>query len=103
MQPIFSILEQVDSTNNYAMAAVRSGTAIDGSCWFAKHQTKGKGQRGKQWKDEAGKNIAMSVIMKPKGAFAHNLFIINAFVANTVRAYCEKLTGKKGFTIKQAF
>lgn len=100
MQPIFSILQQVDSTNNYAMAAIRTGNAIDGSCWFTHHQTKGKGQRGKLWENEADKNIAMSVVVKPKGAFAHNLFILNAFVAITIRTFCEKCTSKRGFTIK---
>lgn len=100
MQPIFSILQQVDSTNNYAMAAIRNGTAIDGSCWFAKHQTNGKGQRGKQWENDADKNIAMSVVIKPKDSFAHNLFILNAFVANTIRSFCEKSTSQKGFAIK---
>jgi BirA family biotin operon repressor/biotin-[acetyl-CoA-carboxylase] ligase len=100
MQQLFSILQQVDSTNNYAMAAIRNGDARDGSCWFAMNQTAGKGQRGKVWKTKANENIAMSIVVESKPLFAYNLFNLNALAAVMLRDFCERATGKIGFTIK---
>ena len=62
---LFTILNTVDSTNNYAMQQVHDGLAKHGSAWFTTHQTAGKGQRGKHWTSEKGKNIAMSVVLEP--------------------------------------
>ena len=57
----FTIITSVDSTNNYAMAKIRDGTAKHGDCWFTYEQTHGKGRRGKVWKVEKGKNILLSI------------------------------------------
>ena len=57
----FTILTSVDSTNNYAMAKIRDGTAKHGDAWFTYEQTHGKGRRGKVWKVEKGKNIVLSI------------------------------------------
>jgi BirA family biotin operon repressor/biotin-[acetyl-CoA-carboxylase] ligase len=62
----FAILDTVDSTNNYAMQQVQQGLAKHGMCWFAIEQTAGKGQRGKNWAGEQGKNIAMSLVLEPE-------------------------------------
>ena len=62
----FVILEQVDSTNNYAMAKVHAGMAKHGHAWFSDHQTAGKGQRGKVWVTGVGQNIALSITLNPK-------------------------------------
>ena len=43
------ILDRVDSTNNYAMALIQKGVAMDGTAVFAREQTSGKGRRGRQW------------------------------------------------------
>lgn len=61
----FTILDTVGSTNNYAMQQVHDGLAKHGQAWFATEQTAGKGQRGKNWASEKGKNIAMSLVMIP--------------------------------------
>ncbi|MEO6452722.1 MAG: biotin--[acetyl-CoA-carboxylase] ligase, partial [Ginsengibacter sp.] len=60
---LFVILEQVDSTNNYAMQQVHSGKAREGDAWFAIEQTKGKGRRDKHWIAKKGENIILSVIV----------------------------------------
>ena len=57
----FTILNSVDSTNNYAMAKLRDGIAKHGEAWFTYEQTHGKGRRGKVWKVEKGKNILLSI------------------------------------------
>jgi len=60
-----TILESVDSTNNYAMAKVRTGLAKHGDGFFAMAQVNGKGQRGKAWITEPGTNIILTLVMQP--------------------------------------
>jgi len=77
----FRILDTVDSTNNYAMGKVHAGLANHGMAWFANEQTAGKGQRGKTWKTEKGKNIAMSLVLQPQRFIAGPQFYLSAAVA----------------------
>jgi BirA family transcriptional regulator, biotin operon repressor / biotin---[acetyl-CoA-carboxylase] ligase len=77
----FRILDTVDSTNNYAMEKVHAGLASHGMVWFAQEQTAGKGQRGKSWKTEPGKNIAMSLVLEPRQLNARQQFYLSAAVA----------------------
>ena len=79
----FNILDTVDSTNNYAMAQIHAGKAKHGMCWFAKEQTAGKGQRGKHWTTEPGKNIAMSLVLKPGQLKISHQFHLSALAALT--------------------
>ena len=77
----FIILNQVDSTNNYAMAMVHEGMAKHGKAIFSHYQTAGKGQRGKAWQMEKDQNIALSVIMNPKELNLHHPFQLSVVVA----------------------
>jgi len=56
------ILDTVDSTNNYAMGLIKTGGLSGKNAVFARNQTAGKGQRGKQWNANPGENIILSVI-----------------------------------------
>jgi BirA family biotin operon repressor/biotin-[acetyl-CoA-carboxylase] ligase len=77
----FTILDTVDSTNNYAMARINDGLAKHGMVWFANEQTAGKGQRGKDWKSEKAKNIAMSLVLEPEKLNISSQFHLSAAVA----------------------
>lgn len=77
----FTILDTVDSTNNYAMQQVQDGLAKHGRAWFANEQTAGKGQRGKSWTGEKGKNIAMSLVLEPGQCKITRQFHLSAVVA----------------------
>lgn len=94
---LFSILDSIDSTNNYAMAKVHEGLAKHGMAWFARDQTAGKGQRGKVWQSRAGQNVALSIVLKPKGIFYSNPFLLNALVAVTCRQFFSAKAGKDIF------
>lgn len=94
---LFNILDSVDSTNNYAMAKLHEGLATHGMAWFAKEQTAGKGQRGKQWQSEPGNNILLSIICKPAPAFISNPFFLSALVATTCADFLQKITGELFF------
>jgi BirA family biotin operon repressor/biotin-[acetyl-CoA-carboxylase] ligase len=60
-----TILQSVESTNNYAMAKVHAGLAKHGETWLALEQTAGKGQRGKAWQSAPGDNIIFTTVLKP--------------------------------------
>ncbi len=77
----FTILDTVDSTNNYAMARIDDGLAKHGMAWFANEQTAGKGQRGKTWASEKGKNIAMSLVLSPEQLKITSHFHLSAVIA----------------------
>ncbi|HZI68709.1 MAG TPA: biotin--[acetyl-CoA-carboxylase] ligase [Hanamia sp.] len=55
------ILDSVDSTNNYAMALIKTGKINSATAVFAKEQTDGKGRRGRDWKSKPSENIILSV------------------------------------------
>ncbi|MEO6406340.1 MAG: biotin--[acetyl-CoA-carboxylase] ligase [Ferruginibacter sp.] len=78
---LFSILDSVDSTNNYAMAMLHEGLAIHGQAWFSALQTEGKGQREKKWYSRPGENIALSIALLPGSLFQGKQFLFNAFIS----------------------
>jgi len=78
---LFSILDSVDSTNNYAMGEVHAGLARHGQAWFANEQTGGKGQRGKKWETGRNENIALSIAVVPRGLSPRQQFRLSVAVA----------------------
>jgi BirA family biotin operon repressor/biotin-[acetyl-CoA-carboxylase] ligase len=78
---LFSILDSVDSTNNYAMGKVHAGLAKHGMVWFAHEQTAGKGQRGKKWQTGKGENIALSIVLVPEGLKVSQQFRVSVAVS----------------------
>ena len=80
-QGLFSILDSVDSSNNYAMAKVHAGLAKHGMAWFAQEQTAGKGQRGRVWQTGKGENIALSIALEPHPLPIRDQFQLSAAVA----------------------
>ncbi len=89
----FTILDTVDSTNNYAMGSIHAGLAKHGSLYFTNEQTAGKGQRGKSWTMEKGKNIAMSLVLDPSLLQISNQFHLSAAVALTCFEFFDTLAG----------
>ena len=83
----FEVLDTVDSTNNYAMAKIAAGKAKDGMVFFAKKQTDGKGQRGKQWHSQPGQNIILSVIFAADTLKLPQPYLFNMLMATTVQQF----------------
>lgn len=96
-EQLFHILDSVDSTNNYAMARINEGMAQHGMAWFAREQTQGKGQRGRQWHSQADSNILMSIAIMPTPALALNPFFLSALVAETCNSFLRKISGEDFF------
>ncbi len=89
----FTILDSVDSTNNYAMAKVHAGLAKHGDAFFTMNQTNGKGQRGKQWHSANGKNITISIIIDPFPLTIPKQFNLSAMVALACLNFYGKYAG----------
>ncbi|MGH7197123.1 MAG: biotin--[acetyl-CoA-carboxylase] ligase [Candidatus Omnitrophota bacterium] len=57
--------DAVDSTNDAAFGLGEKG-AKEGACVFAEYQKKGRGRRGRSWVSPKGKNLILSVLLRPK-------------------------------------
>ncbi|RYG06419.1 MAG: biotin--[acetyl-CoA-carboxylase] ligase, partial [Chitinophagaceae bacterium] len=86
---LFYLLDSVDSTNNYAMANVHAGMATHGMAWFANEQTNGKGQRGKSWEAASGKNIILSIAIKPPVVLQQQPFLLSCLVATACAEFMQ--------------
>jgi BirA family transcriptional regulator, biotin operon repressor / biotin---[acetyl-CoA-carboxylase] ligase len=58
-------LDKTESTNDFASSLLANQNVFEGTVVFTHCQTSGKGQRGKAWHSEPGKNLTISVIFKP--------------------------------------
>ncbi len=59
-------LDTVDSSNNYAMAAVDDGRAGHGFTVVARRQSAGRGQRGRAWfSGDKAESLLMSTVLRP--------------------------------------
>ena len=67
--------------------------AQPGIAVFAHHQTKGKGQRNKQWQSEANKNIAISIILSPAPLLLSQSFFISMATALAVQRFYSTYAG----------
>ena len=91
----FIELTSVDSTNNYAMAQAQNGTARHGTTYFAHAQTAGKGQRGKSWTTDEGKNLILSVVLEPDDLDPEQSFLLSATIANGCYDFFKSYAGSE--------
>lgn len=89
----FIHLSEIDSTNNYALDLIKKQKAVSGTVVFAEKQTKGKGQRGKQWHSKAYENIILSIILDVSKILIQKQFILNAFAAVACYDFFKKYAG----------
>lgn len=90
----FIELQSTDSTNNYALAQIHAGLAQNLDAYFALEQTAGRGQRGKLWTSEPGKNIQLSLVLKQPALPLANQFIMSAAVASAVHHFLSAYAGE---------
>ena len=72
------------------MQMVHDGMAKHGFAFAALHQTAGKGQRGRAWQAQPGKNIALSVVIKTETLKAEQQFLLSMSVAMAVYEFIKK-------------
>jgi len=77
-------LPQCDSTNNIAHDLLIKNKATEGCVVITSAQTRGRGQRGNSWEAEPGKNITLSVVLKPSFVAVAKQFSLNIAVSLAV-------------------
>jgi len=65
-------LDEIDSTNEYAKRI--APTAPEGTVVVARHQTAGKGRKGRRWTSPRG-GLWMSVVLKPRNVDPRLVFV----------------------------
>ena len=76
-------LDSVDSTNNYT-ATLLNGNVPEGTVVITREQTAGRGQRANSWVSEAGKNLTVTYVLRPKFLCISDQFILNKAIALAV-------------------
>lgn len=89
----FIELHTIESTNNYAMGVVHEGLAQHGTAVFAHEQTKGKGQRNREWVSEKDQNIALTIIIEPKELAVSESFFLSMCIAVSTRKFVSNYLG----------
>lgn len=74
------------STNDIALEMARKSDITEGTVIITDEQLKGRGQRGNEWVTSAGKNITMSIVLKPKFVKASRQFFLNMAISLAVNA-----------------
>lgn len=91
----FIYLPSCHSTNDIAREIVSNSQVQEGTTIVTSDQTAGKGQRGNKWEAEPGKNLTLSVILKPKGLPASRQFLLNICISLAVYEVLAKYLGEK--------
>ena len=92
-------LDEVDSTNRYALDLVRRNRTTQGLVVSAKFQSEGRGQRGKHWVAEPDENALFSIIYYPE-AGVEKQFEYNQRVAVGLWMGIKSLMPAEEVTIK---
>jgi len=90
-----TILDEVESSNNYATGLALQGLAKHGHAILARFQSKGKGQRGRSWQGAPGQNIALSVVLDTKGISLTRNFELSMAIALGVFDFFSHYGGEK--------
>jgi len=83
--------ETVDSTQA-VLGQLAADGAPEGTIVVARHQTAGRGSRGKQWWDAPGESLMFSALLRPPGpiAWAPQLSLVSGVaVVDALRARCD--------------
>ncbi|WP_421918125.1 biotin--[acetyl-CoA-carboxylase] ligase [Marinifilum sp.] len=57
---------KINSTNNFALELLKSRNPAAGTVVLTLNQTKGRGQQTNSWESESGKNLTISIILRPE-------------------------------------
>ncbi|HXB42327.1 MAG TPA: biotin--[acetyl-CoA-carboxylase] ligase [Bacteroidia bacterium] len=77
-------LDEIPSTNTYAMGLLKQGNLTEGTLIKAIYQTEGRGQYGNNWQAEKGKNLTFSLVMQPLFLAAEKQFYLSKITSLAV-------------------
>ena len=91
-------LEQTASTNTHL--ATIAANAPHGTVVSTRCQTAGRGQRGNSWESAPGRNITMSILMRPQGLLAREQFAISQAVSMAIVTVLRQYIKRERVSIK---
>jgi BirA family biotin operon repressor/biotin-[acetyl-CoA-carboxylase] ligase len=83
------------STNTLALELSQQRNIAEGSVVITNHQTAGRGQRGNTWESQQGKNLTLSLFVKPAFLSVKNQFYLNIFTCLAIYDTLRALTDVK--------
>jgi BirA family biotin operon repressor/biotin-[acetyl-CoA-carboxylase] ligase len=88
--------ETLPSTNDHLKELSLSGNVEEGTVILALNQTRGRGQMDREWNSEPGKNITLSLFLKPADLKAPEAFLLSKSIAISVYETILRFTKSKG-------
>ena len=77
------------STNSYAMELASKSNPSEGTLIITDDQSAGQGQYGSQWHSSAGKNLTLSLILRPNFLLARQQFLLSQAIALSVHDFLK--------------
>lgn len=78
-------MESVDSTNKVAIDMINTNGLAEGTVIWADEQTSGRGYADNFWESEKGKNLTMSIVIKPLFIEPARQFAITEMISVAIR------------------
>ena len=88
------VLQETDSTNNYANCQIAESEVPEGAVFLAYSQKNGRGQANNQWESEAGKNLTFSLVLKPRFLEISDQFMISKVVTLGIHSSLKNYIGQ---------
>ena len=92
------VLQEVDSSNNYANRLILTDSAEHGAVVLTHYQKNGKGQAENHWESEANKNLLASIILFPDFIPADKQFYLSKItslaITDLLEMYSDNITIK---------
>jgi BirA family biotin operon repressor/biotin-[acetyl-CoA-carboxylase] ligase len=90
--------EKVDSTNDYLQRMIKDKKLPEGTVVWTSFQTHGKGHDKNTWDSEKGKNLLMSMLLRPGSLRASDQFqisrVISLALVDVIEKYCRQVAIK---------
>lgn len=93
-------LDEIPSTNTYAIDLLKQGGLTEGSLIRAFHQSGGRGQYGNSWHSEKGKNLTFSLVMHPVFLVADKQFYLSKITSLAVLGMLTEILPSSQYDIQ---
>ncbi len=88
-------LDEIDSTNKFILSLSKETPQPEGTLVSAEYQTDGKGQIGRYWHSEKGKNLLCSILLKPSFLNPEEQFVMSQMIALALKEVIGQYTTEK--------
>ncbi len=93
-------IKTIESTNKYVLGSLENDNYAAGTVVVTDFQEAGKGLGKNRWESEAGRNLLLSVVLKPLFLEPRYQFYLNKFVSLGVYDFIRSLLPDKRISVK---